>query len=569
MVRFLLLVLFWLSPLWVQAASITAQFDRNPVALGDPVTLTFTANGVVDSEPDFSPLQQDFEIRGRSQSNSFNMINGVSSVQTLWELNLYPRNTGTLKIPPIQFGGEQCQVPELQVLDQPPPTAGGTDDDILIELEAEPKQPYVQQQTIITQRMLHIAPLQQQATLSHPPIEAGKGNIQQIGSTRNTTMMRNGRNYQVIERRYALFPQQSGELTLGRTAFEGILAEPGPNSFDPFGISGKRIRRFSQPMTLQIQTQPAAYNGKQWLPAQSITLNAHWQTPVDKLKAGEPVTLTLAIVAEGLAAEQLPKLEVQAPAGIKAYTDQPELRNETNNDGIIGVRQEKWVIVVPYNGEYELPPITLDWWNIATGKQETAQVNAVKMHVSGGQVAPAGATPPSPVSPQQQASAPAAAAPTPVPPASTKWSLWEQIAAILLLLWSLLSLGWLVRLWQQKQRNSAPKTAVSSVLPPKADARVVLRQLEQACRQNQAQAAHDALLQWMDVGLNIHPALVSALREQAAPALQAELDTLNTALFGRDSSGWKGAALWQAIQTFKPATQVTSNDSGLAELYPD
>lgn len=568
MVRLLLLVLFWLSPFWVQAASITAQFDRNPVALGDPVTLTFTANGVVDSEPDFSPLQQDFEIRGRTQSNSFNMINGVSSVQTLWELNLYPRNTGTLKIPPIQFGSEQCQVPELQVLDQPPPTAGGTDDDILIELEAEPKQPYVQQQTIITQRMLHIAPLQQQATLSHPPIEVGKGNIQQIGSTRNTTMMRNGRNYQVIERRYALFPQQSGELTLGRTAFEGILAEPGSNSFDPFGVSGKRIRRFSQALTLQIQTQPAAYNGRQWLPAKSITLNAHWQTPVDKLKAGEPVTLTLAIVAEGLTAEQLPKLEVQTPAGIKAYADQPELRNETNNDGIIGVRQEKWAIVAPYNGEYELPPITLAWWNIATGKQETTQVNAVKMHVSGGQADPAGAIP-LPVSPQQQVSASAATAPKPVPPTSTKWSFWERIAAILLLLWTLLSFGWLIRLWRQKQQNSAPKTAVPSVLSPKADARAVLRQLEQACRQNQAQAAHDALLQWMDVGLNIHPVLVSALREQAAPALQAELDTLNTALFGRDSNSWKGVALWQAIQTFKPATQVTSNDSGLAELYPD
>jgi hypothetical protein len=559
MVRLLLLVLFWFSPLWAQAASITAQFDRNPVALGDPVTLTFSANGIVDGEPDFSPLQQNFEIRGNSQSNSFAMINGVSSIQTAWELNLYPRKTGTLTLPPIQFGNDQCQLPALQVLDQAPPTPGGADNDILIEMEVEPKQPYVQQQTLVTQRMLHLAPLEQQATLSHPPIEVGKGDIQQVGETRNTTLMRNGRNYQVIERRYALFPQQSGELTLGRTVFDGILAEPGPNSFDPFGISGKRIRRFSQALTLQVQAQPATYpSSKQWLPAKSVSLNAHWGTPADKLKAGEPVTLTLGIVADGLTAEQLPKLDVQAPAGIKVYTDKPEFHNETNSAGVIGVRQEKWVILAPYNGDYELPAITLGWWNTTTGKQETAQIGAVKMHVSGGQAAPVGSTPPAATTAniQQQAATPALATPAPVTPISNRWTFWEWLAASLLLV-IVLILAWLMWLWWKKQGISITKRAAA--LPPQADARAVLRQLEQACRQNQPQAAHNALLQWMDIG---------SLREQASPVLQAELDALNRTLFGRDGEKWTGAALWQAIQTFKPATTSTANSSGLEELYP-
>ncbi len=405
MVRLLLIAWLWFVPLWAQSATIIAQLDRNPVAMGDPVVLTFTTDGMVAGEPDFSPLQQDFEIRGRSQSNSFSMINGVSTVNTTWELNLYPTKSGKLQIPPIQFGADQSQALELQVLDQPPPSAGGAPDtDIFIELKAEPQQPLVQQQTIITQRLFHVTPLRQQASLSHPAIESGKGNIEQIGNTRNTTIMRNGRNYQVIERRYALIPQQSGALTLGRTTFEGVLAEAGPNTFDPFDMNGKRIRRFSEPLTLQIKGQPASYTGKQWLPANSVTLNAHWQTPADKLKAGEPITLTLAIVADGLAAEQLPKLAVQVPAGIKAYTDQPELRNDAGNDGVIGVRQEKWVVVAPYNGEYEFPGLSVDWWNTATGKQETAQLKPVKMVVTGGQAAPAGATPP-PAS-QSQASHP-------------------------------------------------------------------------------------------------------------------------------------------------------------------
>lgn len=579
MVRFLLIALMWFAPLWVQAATIIAQLDRNPVALGDPVIVRFTATGVTSGEPDFSPLRKDFEIRGRSQSTSFSFVNGVSNANTSWELTLFPLKTGTLSIPPIAFGSDQSQALDLQVLDQPQAAPGATTD-ILIELEAEPKQPYVQQQTIVTQRMLHISPLQSQATLSHPPVETGKGDIRQIGNTRNYNMMRDGHNYYVTERRYALVPQQSGELRLGGTVFEGILAEPGPNSFDPFGISGKRIRRFSQPLTLQIQGQPASYTGKQWLPAKSVTLNAHWQTPADKLKAGEPITLTLAIVADGLAAEQLPKLDMQVPAGIKAYTDQPELRNEAGNDGIIGVRQEKWVIVAPYNGEYDLPAINLDWWNTLAGKQETATVDPVKMQVSGGQEAPAGQLPPAsvqqPVAPdngkQQQS---AAATPEPAAQGSlrdglSQWFSWERAAFSLLLVWVLLTLAWLLWRWFRKPVHAPTgqtPTALGSKQP--VDAKSVLRRLQQACKQNQPQAAHDALVEWAGAVHGLHPALISSLREQADPLLKAEIDKLLSSLYGRASGAWQGAALWQAVQAFKPGNGKPQSSSGLAELYPD
>ncbi len=576
MVRFLLMALLWLVSFGAQAATIVAQLDRSQVALGDPVIIRFTATGMTSGEPDFAPLQKNFEIRGRSQSTSFSFVNGASSANTTWELTLYPLSTGTLPIPPIAFGSDQSQALDLQVLDQPQAGQGGSAD-ILIELEAEPKQPYVQQQTIITQRMLHIQPLQQQATLSHPPIETGKGTIRQIGNTRNYTMMRDGRNYQVIERRYALVPQQSGSLTLGRTVFEGILAEPGPNSHDPFGLSGKRIRRFSQPFTLQVQGQPPGFTGKQWLPAKSVTLNAHWQTPPGQLKAGETVTLTLAIVADGLAAEQLPKLDVQAPAGIKAYIDQPELRNEAGNDGVIGVRQEKWVIVPPYNGEYELPGIKLEWWNIVANKQETATVGPFKLQVTGGQEAPAGQLPPANVqqppepanSKQTQPEVTEAAGGSTWLDAFKNWFTWERAAFSLLLLWVLLTLAWLLWRWSRKPKPEERGVAASAAKQPVSDAKSILRQLEQACQRNQPQAAHDALAEWAGSVLGLRPALISTLREQADPGLRDEIDRLSASLYGRGADSWHGAELWKAVQAFKSDAGKPKSGSGLAEMYPD
>lgn len=564
MVRLLLIALLWCLPFWTHAATIMAQLDRNPVAMGDPVVLTFTTNSMLSSEPDLTPLEQDFEVRGRSQSNSMVMINGASSLRTTWEVTLYPRRTGTLPIPAIQFGTDQSQALDVQVLEQPVPAAGGAPD-IFIELIADPQQPFVQQQTIVTQRMFHVTPLEAQASLSHPPIEAGKGNIQQIGNTHNTTMLRNGRNYQVIERRYALIPQQSGVLTLGRTTFEGILAEPGARGFDPLGLSGKRIRRVSEPLTLHIQEQPASYTGKQWLPANSLTLNAHWQVPANKLKAGEPVTLTLAIVADGLAAEQLPKLDIPVPTGIKAYTDQPELRNDAGKSGVVGVRQEKWVVVAPYNGEYEFPSVSVDWWNTATGKQATARIEPIKMVVTGGAAQPVGTPPAKSASPELPAQADKAAG-SAAADADASWFSWSRFAAVLLLIWAALSLAWLAWLWWQK-RSSSPRQTVT--VPRKLDAKAVWKRLEQACQQNQPQATHDALVQWLDVGLNIRPALIANLREQATPRLRLEIDALNAVLYGRSSSGWKGAALLHALQAFKPAGIARQQEAGLATLYPD
>lgn len=556
-----LFALFCFIAMPAHAVEIVAQFDRDPVALGDPVVLRFTADGVISSEPDFSPLQQDFEIRGRSQSNSFMMNNGVSSVRTVWELTLFPRKVGTLVVPPIRFGTDQSQSLSLQVLDQPVASAASSpDQEILVELEVETKTPYVQQQTLIIQRLLHLATLQPQASLTHPAVEAGKGTIQQLGDAKNTTLMRNGRNYQVIERRYALYPQQSGELVLGRTVFEGSLADPRGRGFDPFGFSGQRVQRFSQPVTLQVQAQPSSYTGQYWLPAKSLSLNAHWQTPPDKLKAGEPTTLTLAIVADGLTAEQLPKLELHPPATVKAYTDQPELHNETSDKGIIGIRQEKWVFVAPYSGTYTLPAITLVWWDSAAGKQQLAQTKAFTLQVSGGAAAPAGLAPTTnaavipatPAEPESQT--------VPSAGASSGW-LWWYWALGLAVVCLIGSGVWL--LLRQRQPKPTIDTSPEKMKhqPHKPDIAAALQAVESACKSNAPRAAYDAVHHWLGV---------AGLRGQPlSPALQQALRQLDVVLFGRDSQTWQGKALWEAVREFKPETKTTAKPSALAELYPD
>jgi hypothetical protein len=137
----------------------------------------------------------------------------------------------------------------------------------------------------------------------------------------------------------------------------------------------------------------------------------------------------------------------------------------------------------------------------------------------------------------------------------------------LLFLWVLLTTSWLY--WQWKHRKSATVTKPTSGALPQRNPKTALQALATACKNNQPQSAHDALVNWIDVGLNLRPALISRLREQASPLLQAEIDALGAALYGRGNGAWQGGGLWKAITTFQPAAQKSAKPAtGLAELYP-
>ncbi|HPY41828.1 MAG TPA: BatD family protein, partial [Thiolinea sp.] len=366
------------------AADVQVRADRETVEVGDNFNLEFSSSQPLTAAPDLTPLSPDFEVVGTSNSTSVQYMNGKMSQQTSYLVTLFAKRAGTLVIPSLKFGNLASEPLDVEVLEQAAvdPNAANAPADILVELTAEPPNPYVQQLVIVTQRLLHSVPLlPTRASMSHPELEKGKGLIQQLGNTKNGITTRNGVRYQMIERRYAVFPQISGELTIGRTVFQGALDDRRSRQLDPFGIGGKQVRRFSAPLVLNVQVHPAT--NATWLPANSLSLNAHWE-PVNKtLKAGEPVTLTVAIIADGLMAEQLPALDIKPPMGIKGYANQPEFRNDLGGNSVIGMREEKWVLMGTADGDYVLPEIKVEWWDLKAKKMQTAKIDATALKVVG------------------------------------------------------------------------------------------------------------------------------------------------------------------------------------------
>ena len=185
--------------------------------------------------------------------------------------------------------------------------AANTSQDIFLQVKAEAKQPYVQEQVIVTVRLYRRVDIAQ-ASLSEP--ELTDAVIEKLGDDRNYNSVVNGVSYLVTERKYAIFPQKSGAMKIKPLTLTAEVIMNGPRSFgDFFGSPMTKTKRvLSQELILNVKPIPPGFTGKQWLPLEKLELNQSWSGDKDKMKTGEPLTRTLTLTATGSTVGQLPEL---------------------------------------------------------------------------------------------------------------------------------------------------------------------------------------------------------------------------------------------------------------------
>ena len=139
-----------------------------------------------------------------------------------------------------------------------------------------------------------------------------------------------------------------------------------------FAGAGLGLAACAPTVTLDVKPIPAELAGEYWLPAERVELREKWPDDLGGLVAGEPITRSIQLIADGVTAAQLPEIELQAIDGIKQYPDQPVLRDERSSQGMRALRAQKVALIPGSAGVYRVPPIAVKWWNRATETVETA-----------------------------------------------------------------------------------------------------------------------------------------------------------------------------------------------------
>jgi len=577
------------------AADINVTVSQNPAVLGEQIVLTFRAQTRPDADPDFSPLSQFLDLQGQSQSHSTQIINGDVQQEIKWSVRAYPKSIGKHELPAVAFGNDKSNSLTLEVvqatqqLADKEQTATKKTPDIFVEADIEPASAYVQQQFIYVQRLYYSQRFANNATLSTPQLKSGKVDIEPLTGNglndKRFNEQRDGKNYQVIERRFAIFPVQSGKITFAPTFFEGRLqgTTQGSHSFyDPFANSGgKSVRRYSPELTVEVKPQSADYQGQHWLPAKSIDLQATWSTSPTKLATGDPVTLTIDTVAEGLRAEQLPNLTINVPDSIKFYRDKTNLSNENSREGVTGTRQEHIILVPSQAGKFTLPEISLTWWDSEAKKEASAIIKAQNLTVTGESTSlhtsasnNVNNTPQSTGQKPQQAITEPLQAQTTASSMTQTINIWFYLSLLLFVLLVItLYLLWRQSAWVNvpiKDQERKTKKPSAPLLPQRNS---VEKAIKQACQRQQAKQLRNAVLDWGKVVLDVQE---KSLQEIAAniqdKTLSAQLLQLNRVLYANEKLDYPFADVCQRLLAYKHATksaeQSTPFVTGFKGLYP-
>jgi len=554
--RLFLLLLLSFAPAVVFAAQISVSFDRNPVSVDESFQIIFTANDTPDNDPDFSPLERDFEILGQSQSSNSSWVNGKSSKTVQWTLNVMAKHTGNLAIPPVKFGDDVSQPNSILVTQVTVNKAVNTDDDLFLEVEANPQTPYVQSQVLYTVRLYRRVEIAQ-AALNEP--ELGDAVIEKLGDDSNYNTQINGVSYLVTERKYAIFPQKSGSLTIKPLLLTAeVVASSRPNFNGFFNSQTTRTRKISsKSVTLDVKPAPATFTGKHWLSAEQVVLKEEWSGDNQQMKVGEPLTRTLTLLAKGATVGQLPELNTgKIDDQLKTYPDQPVLQEQKKPEGLIAFREEKIAIIPSKAGFYKLPAIEIPWFNSQSQKMEVARIPETTITaLDAAGTMPDMAVPVAPV-PVQQPQKTEQTTPIINQPQQQNTWLWVSV---------FLGSGWLATLAYFLVKRPAKKPVVE-----KTEREIRLedsvKSLKKACADNNAAAAKDALLVW---GRQKHGAVsLGAIAELSDARLRDEILNLNQVLYGKSAEQWQGKKLFQAFVENKAREKIAATDDDKLEpLY--
>jgi hypothetical protein len=508
-------------------ATLTATADRTIIHSNETLQLLVRLDSqALIGEPDFTVIESDFEILSTSRQQQYSRVNGQTQSYTDWNLLLAPKRTGRLLVPSIKYKKDISNAIEITVRQATAPSAAGQP--VYTETLVDKSEVYIQEQLLLTHRLYTSVRL---SDLGLDPLKVDDAVMQKVSETQFQKNI-GGKNYQVVEIIYALFPQASGKLQIPALRF---FAYDASNSrYGGFSARGNRIVRSTDAKTIDVMPRPAHIDMDNWMPASNLRLDQQWSSPPDQLKVGEPVTRNIRITANGLTAAQIMPLSLSESDDYKIYPDQPQLDDSANASGVTGIRRESFALVPNRPGEITLPAVTVRWWDSGKQRMQTAKLNPVTLQVAAAEV--------SQLNPYNRAPATALTnrlAIESVPEAPKSFA--TELRSSLPLQISLVSNGLLVALllliWLRRSTTVAPARDLTGLNSARLELKQLLTNIERAARKSDLAPLRDSLLAW---GRCIFPqqkiktlAEIASLLDHAQ--LQQQFDLLDQTLYNNST----------------------------------
>jgi hypothetical protein len=534
------------------SAAVIAAIDRANVELNESFTLKITVDTAIDVEPNADDLEEDFYVGTRSQLSNTTIVNGQISRSRTWTYVLMAKREGNLLIPPVRIGSEQSEPVPIRVT--PPSTTLPGEADIFVTTEVDHATSYVQAQVLYTVKVYR-AVATRQPRLSEPSMGGVEVLIESAGEERTYESILGGKAYNVVERIYALFPQESGSISIAPARFEARVLRDGR-------ITGRKIYE-SDPIDVVVNPIPPPPDGfpdAVWFPAKSVVITEDWSRDQSGLPAGEPITRHITVTALGQISTQIPVIEPGVSDALKLYPDKPEFRDTAEAQGMRAVRRDQYAMIGVTAGEVQLSPIELPWWSIDDAEWKIASLPGSTLNI----LPSATAAPVQPVATEE--TTPASDDAGSVAADVIYNDFWRYVSVGFAGLWVMTLIAW----WSS--RRPADNTPKEPEAPPlhKQQAKY-LKAARKAALADDASGIKSNLLEWAKLEWpDLPPRSIGDVARRVSMPLSTQLEILCSASYGPGERDWDGDALAKSLRSFSVLNDEVEKRAadGLPPLSP-
>lgn len=332
---------------------------------------------------------------------------------------------------------------------------------------------------------------------------------------------------------FAVYAQQAGRLHV-----PSITARFGSKkSFDQ-PINEYRLQ--TESFNIKVTAPPGAVAGEVVVSSSELSATETWSPkPVD-VKVGDAFIRTITVHAYDVPAMLLPPPDFGDPEGFALYPKSQQVQDRTERGELIGERIDTVTYVSTRAGSFEIPELTLRWWDSSKGQWQTQTFQALSLVVADN---PALATPSVSVSHFIKSI-------TDI----TSWIGWLAFMVIPAIV--LLFAGQpLRRSWQVWRARRAASEAVQ------------WKRLRQACIRGEAAEVYRELGRWLAQFNMSTPQLTATISEGVSDSLRTTCIQLQQRLAGIDAQ-WNAQTLIEELAKLRRYLQVSADSAATSALSP-
>lgn len=357
-------------------AAVTSSVNSTSIRENDSIELTVAYSGSDQvSDPDFSSLARDFEYSTPQFSSRLVITNGRHQASSRWTLILRPKQTGELTIPSFTIAGDSTKEIIIYVEPISDELRAELTQEIFIVTNVNRSEQYIHAAIHVERRLYYSDNVSQLSQHLPAPDDIENVYVLSKGDIKRTFARRNNRQYSVLVQEFVLFPEVSGKIKIPAISIDARVSLNGESMIFPAR---------SEEVEIDVLPIPDKFpTDAPWFPSTRVRITDSLVNEYfTDLKVGDTIERTVTVLAVDNQSSDIPIFEFPVPDGVRQYVELPVLTDEVLGTEIVGKRQIRSTILFTQAGEFNIPNVSIHWWNTDRHQLESAYISGRTVQVT-------------------------------------------------------------------------------------------------------------------------------------------------------------------------------------------